>query len=113
MPVGFPSSLIDPYAPVGFSWMVKVKPSIVESSFSMSTRNPSYLRQKQWWSIVARFLKSPLPTAEVVVGHDEGLVGDRGDLDFGAPEACLPQCHGQQYEKKRQPRHNSEIWKEI
>ena len=72
-----------------------MKPSIVESSFSMSTRKPSNLSQKQCLIIVARLLKSPLPTAEVV-GHDEGPVGDGGDLDFGAPEGGLPPCQGEQ-----------------
>ena len=86
--------------------MVKVKPSIVESSSSMSTKKPSYLRLKKKRSIVVRFLKPPFSTAEVV-GHDERPVGDGGDLDFGAPE--VPQCHGEQKKEKHQPWHYFEI----
>ena len=74
----------------------------------MSTKKPSYLRLKKKRSIVVRFLKPPLSTA-VVVGHDEGPAGDSGDLDFGAPEGSLPQCHGGEQEKKHLPKHNSEI----
>ena len=89
--------------------MVKVKPSIVESSSSMSTKKPSYLRLKKKRSIVVRFLKPPLSSTAEVVGHDERPVGDGGDLDFGAPEGSLPQCHGGEQEKKHLPKHNSEI----
>ena len=39
--------------------MVKVKPSIVESSFSMSTRKPSYLRRQMKFSFFLGHL-SPL-----------------------------------------------------
>ena len=51
-------------------------------------------------SIVDRFLRSPLPSDKVGHLHDEGPADDRGDLDVGAPEGCLTQCHGEQKEKK-------------
>ena len=57
----------------GLSWMLKVKPSIVESSFIISTRKPSNLRK---WYMVNNFvqlLRQPLPAAEVV-GHDDRVI---------------------------------------
>ena len=85
--------------------MLKVKPSIVESSFSMSTRKPSNQRKVNNCCCKK---DAPLPTAEVV-GHDEGSVGDGGDLHLAPLEAGLHQGqHGQHQEEQHRSRHDSE-----
>ena len=52
-------------------------------------------------SIVDRFLRSPLPSDKVGHLHDEGPADDSGDLELGAPKACLTQCHGEEQKEKK------------
>ena len=96
-----------PYFLSGLSWMLKVKPSIVESSFSMSTRKPSNLRKVVNNCCCCK--KDSLVPAAEVVGHDEGPVGDGGDLHLAPLEAGLHQGqHGQHQEEQHRSRHDSE-----
>ena len=99
-----------PYVLSALSWIVKVKPSIFESSLSISTKRPWYLTiSGQSIRDKINILGPPISAAEVV-GRDEGPVGDRGDLEVDPPQGGhLHHGYGEHQDQEHQASHLARI----